>query len=324
MEDGRKLFVWDGLPGELVTVQITKKKSKLGQAIVTEVLEPSDERVEPRDPESYLSTSPWQIMSFDAEQHYKSALIEEAFELHDIVLPEPIDIYTDGVGYHYRNKVEFSWYGTSPEHRPARRPLDETSAAPSDTDGRSIDDGRETLRRVDDGLASGDDKETLDLAFFRRGTKGKIIVNDSALLPESIMNLAREIRDFLSAKQVQARDLKTLIIRSSQAGDAVWQLYIKTPKCDFMTTEEAAQFSAQGGEIIYSDPRSPASRITERMLSVGNTTLTDKILGVPFSYNAESFFQVNIPVYEQALRDMQKWVRVEVGKTGQSSEAMQP
>ncbi len=110
MDDGRKIFVWGGLPGELVEAQITKKKSKLAEGVVVNVLEPSKERVEPKDPESYISTSPWQIMDFATEQHYKSALIEEAFELHDIVLPEAIEIYSDNKEYGYRNKVEFSWY----------------------------------------------------------------------------------------------------------------------------------------------------------------------------------------------------------------------
>ncbi|MEO8691578.1 MAG: methyltransferase, partial [Candidatus Saccharimonas sp.] len=36
----------------------------------------------------------------------------------------------------------------------------------------------------------------------------------------------------------------------------------------------------------------------------GDTTLTDSILGQQFRYAAESFFQVNLPVYEQTLRDM--------------------
>lgn len=112
LEDGRKAFVWGGLPGETVTIRVTKKKSKFIEGIVTEVHTPSPERIIPRDPDSYLSTSPWQIMTFDAEQHYKAALVEEAFELHNIVLPEPIEMYSNGVEYGYRNKVEFSWYGS--------------------------------------------------------------------------------------------------------------------------------------------------------------------------------------------------------------------
>lgn len=75
-----------------------------------------------------------------------------------------------------------------------------------------------------------------------------------------------------------------------------------------MSEFEAGQFSAQGGEVIYSDPRSPASRITKRLLSVGDIVLSDTILGVPFHYATEGFFQINIPVYERALRDIQQWI----------------
>src|SRR5690606_28455797 len=88
MPDGRKLFAWGGLPGELVRVQITKKKSSYLEGIVTEVIEPSPERSEPLDADSYLSTSPWQIMTFSAEQHYKVELVHEAFKLHQLTLPE--------------------------------------------------------------------------------------------------------------------------------------------------------------------------------------------------------------------------------------------
>ena len=280
LEDGRKMFVWGGLPGETVTARVTKKKSKMLEGIVTEVHTASDKRVTPLDPSSYLSTSPWQIMDFDAEQHYKAALIEEAFELHDIVLPNPIEVYTDNHTTHYRNKVEFSWFG--------------------------------------DTTDSGD---TLDLAFFQRGGKGKFPVNSCSLLPDSMMQLAKEIRDLLHAKGVSARQLKTLLIRCTQQGSCVWQLYLKDSLPDVITATEAARLSAQGGELIYSDPRSPASRITKRLASFGDIVLTDTILNVPFRYATEGFFQVNIPVYEQALQDMRVWVTSEPSADEKQSAA---
>lgn len=267
MQDGRKLFVWGGLPGETVEAQITKSKSNYAEGIVTSVIEASEQRVAPRDPQSYLSTSPWQILDFSAEQHYKAALIEEAFELHDIVLPDPITVFTDGSEYHYRNKVEFSWYG------------DATSGS-----------------------------ETLHLAFFRRGTKGKIIIDECALLPPAIMKLAHEIRESLQRVGVTARQLKTLLIRCDTKGNCVWQLYVKDTPCDFVNVLMQAQLSAQGGEVIYSNPKSPASVITERLASCGDIVLSDTILGVPFRYATEGFFQINLPVYEQSLRDMKQWI----------------
>ena len=267
MNDGRKLFVWGGLPGETVEAQLTKKKSSYAEGIVTKVLQASGQRTQPLDTGSYLSTSPWQIMDFDAEQFYKSALIEEAFELHNIVLPNPITTYTDGREYQYRNKVEFSWYST--------------------------EDPETTT-------------DTLDLAFFRRGSKGKITLENCALLPEPLMQTARNVRDVLRLQSVTARQLKTLLVRCDQAGNCVWQLYVKDE--DFHVPISTLENIGQGGEIIYSSPKSPASVITKRLARTGDIVLSDTILGIPFRYATEGFFQINLPVYEQALRDMKKWI----------------
>ncbi len=269
LDDGRKALVWNGLPGEEVEFEVTKKKSKFVEGIVTHVIGSGVERITPNEPDSYLSTSPWQMMTFEAEQHYKSQLIRESLELHHVDWTELIDVYSDGVEYGYRNKLEFSWFG--------------------DTDAIS-------------GV------DTLDIAFFRRGSKGKITVEGSELAHPNINTLAREIRNLLRTKPITARNLKTLLIRCDQKGNCVWQLYIKDKIDQLITDDEATAFPAQGGEIIYSTHKSPASVITERLASFGDIVLTDTILDTPFRYATEGFFQVNIPVYEQALRDMRQWI----------------
>lgn len=267
LENGKKAFVWNALPGESVTFETTKQKSKYVDGIATQIMTPSSSRISPKDPDSYLSTSPWQIMNFEAEQHFKSALIEEAFELHNIVLPNAIEVFSDHQQYHYRNKVEFSWYGDN-----------------------------------------HDGKETLDLSFFRRGSKGKIPVQGTSLAKTEINHLAIEIRDLIRTKSIEARSLKTLLIRSDQTGQCVWQLYIKDKLPKLISVTEARSLTAQGGEIIYSDPKSPASRITERLASFGDTILQDELCGTQFRYACEGFFQVNIPVYKYALNDMAQWL----------------
>ena len=269
LESGKKLMTWGGLPGETVVVQPTKSKKSFMEGYVNDVLVASPERVDPLDPDSYLSTSPWQIMNFRTEQQTKALLIAEAFGMHDVVLPNQTTVKTDHTEWRYRNKVEFSWYSLSDD-------------------------------------ATGLD--SLDLAFFRRGSKGKVTLDDSHLLPKSIVDLARSVRDLLRTKHVTARQLKTLLIRCDQNGNCVWQLYVKDSDFNGLDIDDLAAIGAHGAEIIYSDPRSPASRITERLLSQGQTYLTDKILNVPFRYATESFFQVNIPMYELALQDMAKWV----------------
>lgn len=268
LDTGKKCLVWGGLPGETVKAQTTRKKSSYIEGIVTEVTKASTERIEPKDPESYLSTSPWQIMRFDSESHYKSSLIEEAFELHNIVLPQPITTWSDDHEYEYRNKIEYSfWY-------------------------------HET-------------EDKLGLAFFRRGTHGKIPVSDTSLAAPAINDTAQRVVDALNAARTDGRHLKTLLIRSSRTGETAWQLYVKEQDFDYETVVKHLGETAGNGEIIYSNPKSPASVITERLYSGLATVLEDTILDVPFRYATEGFFQINLPVYEQALRDMKQWLDAE-------------
>jgi 23S rRNA (uracil1939-C5)-methyltransferase len=269
-DNGRKLFVWGGLPGELVKVQLTKKKSNLAEGVVVNIIEPSNKRVLPHDPDSFLSTSPWQIMDFESEQHYKSALIEEAFELHDIVLPEPIEVFTDNKQYEYRNKIEFSWWWDT-------------------------------------------DKELLGLAFFRRGSHGKIPVEGTSLAYPSINKAALELRDLLRTKNdLQAFKLKSVIVRCDASGNVAMQLYVKDRSIAHLSESELRSLNKAadviGFELIYSNPQSPASVITEKLQAWGTNNLTDTIFDIPFTYTIDGFFQINVPVYCQALKDMKRWI----------------
>lgn len=266
LDSGKKCLVWGGLPGETVRVRVTKKKSSFVEGYVIEVIKASSERIEPRDPDSYLSTSPWQIMGFVSEGHYKAALIEEAFELHDIVLPSPIKVWSDGSEFAYRNKVEYSfWYDT--------------------------------------------EKMTLDLAFFRRGTHGKISVQSTSLAAPAINLAAQSVLEILRKLQIDGRTLKTLLVRCNADGQVAWQLYVKDEDFDAQSVlEMVVEPEIICAEVIYSDPRSPASVITKRLGATSDNILTDTILDVPFRYATEGFFQINLPVYERALTDMKQWI----------------
>lgn len=266
MVDGRKIFVWGGLPGERVEVRVTKKRSKLADGTVTRILDNiSSDRVEPQDPNSYLSTSPWQIMSHEAETRYKKELLQQAFELNNVALPEDIKLSPVDKYYGYRNKIEFSWWWDN-------------------------------------------EKDQLDLAFFRRGSHTKVPVDGTSLARPEINQVAIKIRDLLRDKSVEAFSLKTLIVRCNQAGNVIAQLYIKTKTFVELSDDELRSTGVSGIEVIFSNPKSPASVITERLFSWGNNILDDQILGKTFYYTAESFFQINLPIYEQALQDIKSFI----------------
>jgi 23S rRNA (uracil1939-C5)-methyltransferase len=221
------------------------------------VLEASSERVLPRE-ENYLATSPWQMMTFEAENKYKVAIVRELFA-HDKVQLPPINmVETAGSEWRYRNKMEYSFWGD------------------------------------DDGL---------HLALYRRGSHSKQIVEGSELALKPLDEGALAVLSELQRIDVRAGDLKTIIVRCSQNGDVVAALYTKLngfPKLGLPSR-------LKGLRVYYSDPKSPASLPTQLLSEAGDVSLHDNILGKAFTYDVESFFQVNLPIYEKAVRRIREY-----------------
>lgn len=272
LENGKKIFAWGVLPNETAKIQITKSKSSFVEGFAVEIFESSPERIEPKDKESFLSTSPWQIFNFDFEQKTKQELIFESFRQEKIELKNQEDFYSDGKIFEYRNKVEFSfWWEKS---------------------GENENDGE------------------LSLAFFKRGGKGKIPVKGTSLAKPEINQAGQKVLAILRDRKTASRDLKTLLIRANQKGEISAQLYVKDEKFEPFSKKEIASLGFKNFEIIFSNPKSPASVITKKIQSQNQENLQDSVLGVNFNYATESFFQINLPVYEQALRDMKKFIDI--------------
>ena len=105
--DGKKIFLWNALPGEKVTeYQILKQKSHLTEAVALKFENPNPHRVLPRD-EHFLSNSPWQILDINYENSVKKQIIEELFS--KLKTPE-ITFEASDNEYFYRNKMEYSLY----------------------------------------------------------------------------------------------------------------------------------------------------------------------------------------------------------------------
>ncbi|MDB5181463.1 MAG: putative methyltransferase [Candidatus Saccharibacteria bacterium] len=257
LADGRRVFVWNALPGETVKVEIIKKKKSYVEAIAREVVQPSKERIEAEE-ENYLATSPWQIMTYAAENEYKKSITEELFAREKVTIPD-FGIKYPKDEWHYRNKMEYSFWGD------------------------------------DDGL---------HLALHMRGSHGKQIVQGSKLALPAIDKAANAICTQLNMLSGRAGDLKTIIVRANQKGEAVAALFTKLEK--FKELDLPAE--VKGLRVYYSNPKSPASVPTKLLYEVGDPLLQDELLGTPFVYDVDSFFQVNIPIFEQALTSIKEHI----------------
>jgi 23S rRNA (uracil1939-C5)-methyltransferase len=104
-------------------------------------------------------------------------------------------------------------------------------------------------------------------------------------------------------KDLRASKLKTIIVRSNQKNDVVAALFVKSEAFPQIVLPS----ELKGLRVYYSDPRSPASVPTKLLYELGDAKLTDTLLGKPFTYDVDSFFQVNVPVFELALQRMREF-----------------
>lgn len=109
--DGKPVFVWGGLPGEVVDVRVTKKRGSRLEGVVETVHTPSEDRVSPEEPLSYLSTSPWQILSYEAEGKAKQEILSATFKHEGVSGINWDELYVGEEFFSYRNKMELGFWG---------------------------------------------------------------------------------------------------------------------------------------------------------------------------------------------------------------------
>ncbi|HAT03590.1 MAG TPA: 23S rRNA (uracil(1939)-C(5))-methyltransferase RlmD [Candidatus Magasanikbacteria bacterium] len=109
--NGKAIFVWNALPDEEVEIEYIKNKKDYAEAIATKIIRSSPERREPKDAH-FLSTSPWQIVSYDKENQWKKEIAMETYKKIGGNIFENInpDIIFPTEEYRYRNKMEFSFF----------------------------------------------------------------------------------------------------------------------------------------------------------------------------------------------------------------------
>lgn len=255
LPDGRKVFVWNALPGEEVEVEVKKDKRSYAEGFASKIVKPSKDRIDELGSEDInLSVQPWSIMSYPAEQEAKRAITSETFEREGIALPG-FEVQSLGGLSAYRNKVEFSFWG---------------------------------------------DEDGLFYSHFLRASHRKIKLQYPYhdLIKNQISDYAEKLIKELNNLKIRAGDLKSVIIRCDNNLPAeslvVGSLFVKTTSFPKLKTKNLV--------VYYSNPKSPASLPTKKLYQNGSTTLTDTLLGVKLCYDVISFFQVNLPIFELALK----------------------
>lgn len=110
-QDGMVVFVTGAVPGDVVDVRVTKKKSNYAEAITTRIVSPSPDRIAPFC--THFGTCggcKWQDLSYPKQLEYKQQQVIDNLErLGGLELPTVTPIMASPSLTHYRNKLEYSF-----------------------------------------------------------------------------------------------------------------------------------------------------------------------------------------------------------------------
>lgn len=273
--DGRVIFISNALPGDVVDVQTTKKKSAYYEGFATKFHERSPLRVTPVCSHfGYCGGCKWQDMNYDSQLYYKQKEVENNLvRLGRIAIPEISPIIGSEEIYHYRNKMEFSF-----------------------SDMRWL---------TPDEIQKADTIENRNaLGFHIAGAWDKILDIDLCYLQADPSNAIRlEIKRFALANNMpfysprqQTGLLRSMMIRISSTGEImlVIQFFSADEKINLLLDHIAKTFpeitslqyciNNKGNDAIYEQ---------EIICYKGRDCIYEEMEGLRFKINAKSFYQTN-------------------------------
>jgi len=274
--DGRVVFIDNAVPGDVATVQTTKKRKSYYEGKAISFSKLSDKRVEPRC--QHFGTCggcKWQDLGYEHQLFYKQKEIENNLKrLGKIEIPALLPILGSAEQYFYRNKMEFSF---------------------SNNKWLTLDQ-----------IKSDEVIENKNaLGFHIPGMWDKILDLKKCYLQKDPSNA---IRDFVKEKAQEldlaffnTRDqegfLRTLMLRTSSTGDVMVLLQffhedVKNRKA--LLDAIALQFpeitsllyviNSKGNDTLYDQ---------EVICHSGEDHIFEEMEGLKFKINAKSFYQTN-------------------------------
>ncbi len=144
----------------------------------------------------------------------------------------------------------------------------------------------------------------LSFAFHKRGNYREkyLLPQGCALIGPEANAAAVKVLAVINSLKLSTADVKTLIVREAKnPGSRVAALFLKRKDIELpdMNIEGLNGFLA-----VYSDPVSSVSQVDEILKTWGDDAVTEEILGGRFTYGFDCFFQNNVELFAEALKEM--------------------
>ncbi len=274
--DGRVVFINNAVPGDVVTVQTTKRKRAFYEGTATKFTKLSDRRTTPLC--SHFGTCggcKWQNMDYEHQLYFKQKEVENNLRrLGGLDLPEVTPILGCENPYFYRNKMEFSFSDSkwlTREQIESEVPIDNRNA----------------------------------LGFHIPGMWDKILDIDKCYLQKdpsnAIRNFIKDIGQALGLPFFNTRNqtgaLRTLMIRTSSTGEIMVLLQFFSDeghKLEELLDAIWEEFDAITSLLYVINSKANDTIYDQEVICYkGRDHIFEEMEGLRFKINAKSFYQTN-------------------------------
>lgn len=277
------LFIKNAVPGDVVDVQITRKKNKFREGSAIAIHSYSDKRTEAIC--KHFGTCggcKWQNMNYEWQLFYKQKQVKDALtRLIKIELPEIDPILASGKTYNYRNKLEFTF-------------SNKKWLTQAQIDDKSIQFGE------------GENEISRNaLGFHIPGMFDKILDIEHCHLQEEPSNAIRnEIKRYALQHNIPFFDLReqvgmlrNIIIRSTSTGE--WMLivsfyYNDKPVIEALLNHVCATFpQLTSVHYVINSKRNDTISDLDIVLYKGKDSIYERMENLQFKISPKSFYQTN-------------------------------
>lgn len=299
LENGKTVFVSNGIPGDVVNLRLTKNKSSFAEGVITEIVENSEHRIEPFCKHfEVCGGCKWQMLPYEKQLEYKQIQVyDQLTRLATIELPEISPILGSERERFYRNKLEFTF-----------------------SELRYLT--REEIQNKENLL----DNEPPVLGFHAPGFYDKVVDIEHCYLMDEPQN---EIRNFLRKYAIQHQldfynakaqqgFLRNVIIRITTQNEIMLNLIVKEENEDLFKLLEALseRFSTITSLNYTINPKvNDTIYDLEVKTYKGKEFIEEKLENFTYKISPKSFFQTNS---RQAER-LYQVVREFAGLTGEET-----
>lgn len=270
------VFTTHVIPGDVVDVQVTKKRTKYMEARVVRVVQPSPDRVQAFcEHFEVCGGCKWQFLPYEKQLFYKQKQVaDQLTRIGRIELPEITPILGSTKTTFYRNKLEFGF------------------------------SNKRWLTSAEMGL-EGDDINMNALGFHVPGMFDKIININKCWLQG---NPSNQIRDFIKMyadengleyfdRRFQSGFLRNIIVRTSTTGEVMLIVsFFREEKenREKLLAALATEFP-QITSLMYVINEKGNDTITDQEIMVykGKDHILEEMEGLKFKIGPKSFYQTN-------------------------------